>query len=62
MAPDSGMMRLPSRGPVIRTGALPYGPIAWREGGERKRRFGIRRWVSIVELQIVRDIKFLKKP
>lgn len=36
VAADSGMYRFPSLGPVIRRGALPYGPVARREGGERK--------------------------
>ncbi len=40
MAEDSAMYRFPSAAPVMRTGALPKGPIARREGGERKGALG----------------------
>lgn len=40
MAEDSGMYLFPSAAPVMRRGALPYGPVERSVSGERKGRLG----------------------
>lgn len=44
----SGIYRLPSAAPVVRIGALPYGPSALMDSGDRKGAMGssagLRKW------------------